>query len=110
MKPLNQENNRDEKGHFKPGHSGNPTGRTANTKGMASYIDLKTDDMKTVIDKVLDMLDSGVSKEKMFAVEWLSDRRWGKATQHIQSEDTTHVVIGPSVEDTSEENDDNRPI
>jgi hypothetical protein len=85
MEPINQENNRDENGRFVPGHSGNPKGRTANTKGMADYIDLKTQDMKIVIDKVLDMLDSTLSKERMFAIDWLANRRWGSPKQTIDN-------------------------
>lgn len=101
MEPINQENIRDEKGRFKPGNSGNPKGCTANAKGMREYIDIKTDGMKTVVDKVLVMLEEGTSKERMFAIEWLADRRWGKAVQPVETENTQHIIIGPA--------DDNRP-
>lgn len=66
---------------FKPGQPGGP-GRP---KGIVEAIRELTDDGVELVQKVWRIVDSPIAKisDQMAAIEWLADRGYGKAPQHI---------------------------
>jgi len=63
---------------FVPGQSGNPIGRP---KGFGSLIREKTNDGAKLVAIVMKMLRSDDQRTQQWAIEWLSDRGWGRPVQ-----------------------------
>ena len=67
---------------FKPGQSGNPSGRPPDP--FRALIHEKTHNGKDLVTKALELLDSDDEDIQVKAVNWLADRGWGKATQMLE--------------------------
>jgi len=77
---------------FKPGQSGNPSGRPP---GFNALIRDKTLDGLTLVEHAISLLQGKAvngltpSPELSFrALEWLADRGWGKAVQNVEHSGT----------------------
>lgn len=88
---------------FKPGQSGNPGGRPA-VSHPATMLRELTDDGAEVMDFVLSVFRGTAGKlwlylkYRIWAIEWISDRLWGKPVQAIQSQGLSLIeirVLGP---------------
>jgi hypothetical protein len=74
-----------------PGQSGNPTGRT---KGFGALIRAETKDGAELVTAVLKMLRSKSNlKTRQWAIDWLSDRGWGKPLQAIETTGTLDIHL-----------------
>ena len=74
-------NNRDEKGRFKPGISGNPGGRPKEYNFKEAIKEaLKSEDKHTKRENIVAIVDMAVSMAKrgnLGAIKWLADRYEG---------------------------------
>jgi len=68
---------------FKPGQSGNPSGRP---KIPQEFKDLAKEHSISALKKVIFIMESGISdhKDQLRAAEIIMDRAWGKATQGME--------------------------
>lgn len=70
---------------FKPGQSGNPSGRP---KLPEEFKELAKTNSVTALQKVIDILNNPESdnKDRLKAAEIIMDRAWGKANQPIDGQ------------------------
>ena len=101
--PQKQENNRDGKGRFLPGTSGNPGGRPVGATDFKNRLINKVlespilkdgsisdrDKMDFIYDKLLELAKDG----NMFAIRELLDRLMGKAQQNIKGDFTGNLSL-----------------
>ena len=66
---------------WQPGVSGNPTGRP---KGFGALVREKTHDGAMLVRIVMKMLRSDDVRTQQWAIEWLSDRGWGRPVQSTE--------------------------
>ena len=76
---------------WKPGQSGNPGGRP---KGFARQIREATKDGAELVAYAVDRFANGSAKERWDALEWLTDRGFGKAASHAPVEDGDPLELG----------------
>ncbi|HEY1814884.1 MAG TPA: hypothetical protein VGG74_21200 [Kofleriaceae bacterium] len=69
---------------FKPGESGNPTGRPSFSRALKMHGLTSAATLEEVIGVARKMLTSVDHKERIFAVQWFTDRILGKATTPIR--------------------------
>ncbi len=87
---------RDASGKFIKGNNANPGGRPKSDLSITALIDeaVTVDDWKFIIQAQLKRARRGDNR----AIEWLTDRRFGKAVQAISGKDgeafTIHVKVG----------------
>jgi hypothetical protein len=68
---------------FKPGQSGNPSGRPKDILGP--IVKKKTKDGVELVDRVLEIFRSSGDDEIVIkAATWLADRGWGKPAQSVE--------------------------
>ena len=106
MTPENRlATSRDSGGRFAKGVTGNPGGRP---KGLASQIRERSEEGAKLVEVVWDIMENpggtGVQAKKLQlqAVEWLTDRGWGKAiaiVEHSGSVTNINVLANMSDED-----------
>lgn len=69
-------------GLFQTGVSGNPSGRPKDSIGP--LVREKTNNGEEMVDRALKIMrKSRIEKNIMTAIEWLTDRGWGKAVQEV---------------------------
>jgi len=96
-KPVKQVNNRNDKGQFKKGMSGNPNGRPKSEFALNEYItnlaNVELEDKKTMLEAVVEKVYEEALKGNMTAVNYLSDRVLGKPSQQIGIKDVSDEPI-----------------
>jgi len=94
---------------FKPGQSGNPSGRP---KSFGNAIREKTQDGKELVDLMVRVMrgeePGSRLSDRMAAASWLSDRGWGKPTQVAELSGPNggpqeHRYLGPDLSGLSTE-------
>ena len=68
---------------FKPGQSGNPSGRPKGAAGFAERIRQATKEGQDLMAWALAIAGNPKAKDRMAAIKWLGDRGWGTAPQEI---------------------------
>jgi len=91
---------------FKPGQSGNPSGRNGRQKGLASLVRFRTEEGRRLVElmwriarggkfrmsaiaKTGDVVEARLRpsvRDRMDAIAWLADRGWGKVKDVIKLE------------------------
>lgn len=85
---------KDSKGRFVKGHSGNPGGRQKGVAKLVRSISNNFEDYLLLLDEWV--RDESLSvKERRECLKELLNRSMGMPKQHIQSEESKHIVIGP---------------
>ena len=91
---------RDEKGRFKPGCSGNPTGKPAGTR---TYLKEQTGDLKDVLDRLIELSKSDKQNVALRAIETILDRCDGKPRQIVDNNVDGSIIFKWEEEDPSPE-------
>lgn len=76
---------------WKPGQSGNPSGRPKDQFG--ELIRSGTDNGRLLVEKAMALLMSSNEDIQIKALNWLSDRGWGKAIQPIGVDAEANRII-----------------
>ena len=96
-KPVKQANNRNDKGQFKKGMSGNPNGRPKSDFALNEHIinlaNVELEDKKTMLEAVVAKVYEEALKGNMTAISFLADRILGKASQSIGIKDISDEPI-----------------
>lgn len=96
-KPVKQANNRNDKGQFKKGMSGNPNGRPKSDFALNEHIinlaNVELEDKKTMLEAVVAKVYDEALKGNMTAISFLSDRILGKPSQSIGIKDISDEPI-----------------
>jgi hypothetical protein len=84
-------------GAWKPGQSGNPSGKAKETDAQIEAKNLARDNCKLAIETLLDILQTGNAKERALAAQIILDRGMGKPSQEIQHTGKDGADLIPSI-------------